>query len=61
MRAKAIWKKKGYGKFESAYELDRKGERIFVLTQDRPHGLKPHRIVFESFQAAKTSGWKKVI
>ena len=39
--------------FKSSYERDRKGERIFVLTNPKTN----RRITFESWQAASKLGW----
>lgn len=49
-----MWQKKSKGrKFKGTYERDKKGERIFVLTEP----LLGRRIVFESWQAARGLGW----
>lgn len=55
MRTK--WKNKKYpGTFYSAYERDKNGERIFVLKKEGGG----RRITFESWNAAKSLGWKKI-
>lgn len=38
--------------FKGSYERDKKGERIFILTN------KKKRITFESWQMAKKTGWR---
>lgn len=49
------WAKPGRSVHIGSYEYVR-GERQFVLT----HLLTNKRVVFESWQAAKTMGWKHV-
>lgn len=63
---KSTWKFKNKGaKFESAYERESGGERVFVLTRKKPYPptkrklKKRRRITFESWQMAKSMGWVK--
>lgn len=54
-RKKLIWGKGNLKQsFKGAYERDRKGERVFVLT-----GGRGRRITFESWQAAALAGWAR--
>lgn len=58
---KRLWKQQGKHKlYESSYERDRKGERIFILIEFLSPKIKrkPRRITFESWQAAKKVGWR---
>lgn len=58
---KSLWwhsNRKWRGWFEGSYEWVRK-ERIFVLK--RWIGKKNHRVVYESWEAAKEAGWKKSV
>lgn len=52
-----MWQyKKSKAKFKGSYELDKAGERNFILT-----GVKApyRRVTFESFQSAMKNGWVK--
>lgn len=54
----SIWKnrkKHGDKQFKGYYVRDLKGERNFVL--DYKNGMR--RVTFESWQMAKSLGWKK--
>ena len=55
---KSLWTNKKHGKtqFVSYYELDKKGERTFILIATK---APFRRITFESYQAAKALGWLK--
>lgn len=54
-RKKLNWSKGKSGPpFKGAYERDRAGERVFVLT-----GGRGRRITFESWQAAALAGWAR--
>lgn len=54
-RVKKLWKNKKYPgrQFEGNYIRDRKGERVFELSEGR------RTITFESFQAAQEQGWRQ--
>lgn len=54
-----MWTHKKYGtrKYDGTYERDSSGERVFVLTATLKNG-KEHRMMFESWQAAKAQGFK---
>lgn len=56
----SVWKnsKKFSGTFSGHYEHDSAGERVFVLK--RRGGAGPLRKVYESHEAAKNNGWKKL-
>jgi hypothetical protein len=55
---KRYWKSKKYKKeFQGFYERDNWGERIFVLL-GVGNNNRQKRIVFESWQAAKSAGWE---
>ena len=64
---RSIWKHKKYRSrtYYGSYRYDRKRnkrrsrEREFVLIGLTRTGV-PHRIVFESHEAAKQAGWEKV-
>jgi hypothetical protein len=48
------WKHSMYrGNFLGTYERDKRGERVFVLKGNK-------NVTFESHEAAKRLGWKKV-
>lgn len=54
-----MWKKNGKGsQYVGTYEREAGGDRVFVLIGQK--GGKKHRVTFESHEAAKKSGWKKV-
>lgn len=56
---KRLWKNRKFaGKFEGHYERDSAGERVFVLK--RRYGGSTMRKVYESHEAAKAVGWKKI-
>lgn len=53
---KPSWKHPKYkGLYRGSYERDKKGERVFVLSCEKP----VRNVTFESCQAAKALGWKR--
>ncbi len=55
----SIWKHKAKYKnlrdsFKSSYERDKRGERVFILSNGK------RNITFESWQAAVKQGWYKL-
>lgn len=53
-----MWKHIKYsGPFKGEYERDKDGQRVFVL---RSEVVKTNKKTFESWQMAKSLGWKKV-
>lgn len=50
-----MWTNKKFGKkkFKGSYEIDKDGERVFILRHEK------RKITFESWQAAKFAGWRK--
>lgn len=59
MRKPSQWKHKKYPKkiYQGNYGIDSKKERVFILARIKD---RPHNVTFESHEAAKTLGWKKV-
>lgn len=55
MRKPSQWQHKKFKKqlFKGSYARTKKGERYFLLASEK------QEFVFESFQAAKKSGWTK--
>lgn len=45
--------KKHKGEFKGSYEKDKRGERVFVLSNGK------RNVSFESYQAAISLGWSK--
>lgn len=56
-----MWVHEKYQKkqFKGSYSW-LKGERVFELTYIKENGELGKRVTFESWQAAKSLGWKKV-
>ena len=54
------WVNKKFSKkcFKGGYERDKDGERVFTLTDQRKGTQR--KITFESWQAARKAGWKRI-
>lgn len=58
---KSVWTNKKYAnrKYTGAYKKAVANERNFILSGELKNG-KVHTVSFESWQMAKSMGWKKV-
>ncbi len=55
-----MWTNKKYPKFKYQGQYSRlRGERVFEVCRVACGRAKPHRVTFESWEAAKALGWVK--